>query len=58
MYLAETPGVSDDLGWVAELDAIIRRAFEENPANRYPDALSFKRALEGVWHKVVARSLS
>ncbi|HEY9898206.1 MAG TPA: protein kinase [Pantanalinema sp.] len=58
MTVAATPGVADDLGWVAELDAIIRRAFEENPADRYPDALSFKRALEGVWHKVVARSLA
>ncbi|MBO9540740.1 protein kinase [bacterium] len=58
LTLAATPALSEDLGWVAGLDAIIRRAFEENPADRYPDALSFKRALEGVWHRVVARSLA
>lgn len=57
MTLSATPGAEDDLGWVAELDAIVRRAFEENPADRYPDAMAFKRALEGVRHKVAARSL-
>ncbi|MNY17022.1 Serine/threonine-protein kinase PknB [compost metagenome] len=58
LTLAAAPALSEDLGWVAELDAIIRRAFEENPVDRYADAVSFKRALEGVWHRVVARSLA
>lgn len=58
LYLSEAPGASEDLGWIAELDAIIRRAFEENPADRYPDAATFKRALEGIWHRVEARSLA
>lgn len=43
--------------WIDELNAIVRRAFEENPVDRYPDALSFKRALEGVWHKMEALRL-
>lgn len=58
LYLEATPGVSGDLAWVAELEAIVRRAFEENPADRYPDAVALKRALEGIWHRVVARSLA
>lgn len=64
---ARSPGVAlfleqaglppEEAPWVQELHAIIRRAFEENPADRYADALSFKRALEGIWHKMEALRL-
>lgn len=64
---AESPGVAMFLDqaelptasapWIAELSAIIRRAFEENPVDRYADAHAFKRALEAIWHKMEALRL-
>lgn len=48
-------GLAED--WVADLDACVRKAFMENPADRYPDAESFKRDLERLWHRVEASVL-
>lgn len=40
--------------WLEDLNQTIRKAFEELPANRYPDALAFKEALSRIWHRMQA----
>ncbi|HEY9856075.1 MAG TPA: protein kinase [Stenomitos sp.] len=57
MFLEQAGLPAETAPWVEELNAIIRRAYEENPSERYPDAVSFKRALEGIWHKMEALRL-
>lgn len=57
MFLEQAGLPAEPAPWIEELNAIIRRAFEENPMNRYADALAFKRALEGIWHKMEALRL-
>lgn len=56
-FLEEAGLPPEEAPWVQELNAVIRQAFEENPSGRYSDALSFKRALEGIWHKMEALKL-
>lgn len=38
--------------WLPDLNRCLRMAFEENPSDRYPEALAFKRELEGILHEV------
>jgi len=40
--------------WIAALDAILRRAFAENPSDRFVDAQTFRKEIEGIWHKIEA----
>lgn len=43
-----------DRGWVSELDRVLRKAFREDPSERYRQAADFKRDLERVLARVLA----
>ncbi|MNK62220.1 Serine/threonine-protein kinase PknB [compost metagenome] len=45
-------GVTTSPDWLEDLNRTLRKAFEELPSNRYPDALSLKEALSRIWHRM------
>ncbi|MBU6429065.1 MAG: serine/threonine protein kinase, partial [Cyanobacteria bacterium REEB65] len=40
--------VLPDLDWISDLDRVVRRAFVEEPADRFASAAEFKRALQHI----------
>ena len=47
-------GITAPPAWLSELNAVLRRAFEELPARRYADAQAMKEALSRLRHQIQA----
>lgn len=53
-HFLEKHGLATAPEWLEDLNHALRKAFEELPSNRYPDAEAMKEELLRIWHRMQA----